>query len=509
MPVEPPSPVESDKSGVCHAPENRSVPHSRLAEATLSMSKLGTVSPIVISGLVRLVEFLLVSLAGTIIILAYLPVDLRASPEYWVAVPGVALMTIIIFQSFDLYHVGAFRTFTNQSIKVATGYALVFLTLFAIVFFLKLEGVFSRVVFGAWFVVGLALLLLERMLVSIAIRNFTRRGLLDRRTAIVGGGDEAARLIDAIASEPDSDIKICGVFDDRNETRSPDIIAGFPKLGSVDDLIAYARHTRVDLIIFSLPVTAEARILSMLRKLWVLPVDIRLAAHTQKLRFRPRNYSFIGSLPMFDMADNPVTDWNLIIKAIFDRVIGTVLLVTLAPLMLLIAIAVKLDSRGPVLFRQKRYGFNNQMVEVLKFRSMFVEQADPTAAMLVTKGDTRVTRVGRILRKASLDELPQLFNVVFGGELSLVGPRPHAVHAKAENRLYDEVVEGYYARHKVRPGITGWAQVNGWRGETDSLEKIQKRVQYDLYYIENWSVFFDLQILMLTPFALINSENAY
>jgi len=174
-----------------------------------------------------------------------------------------------------------------------------------------------------------------------------------------------------------------------------------------------------------------------------------------------------------------------------------------------VALAVKLDSRGPVLFRQKRYGFNNELIEVFKFRSMYVDQGDAGAAKLVTKDDPRVTRVGRIIRKTSLDELPQLFNVVFKGNLSLVGPRPHALQAKAANELYDQVVDGYFARHKVKPGITGWAQINGWRGETDTQEKIQRRVEHDLYYIENWSVLFDLQILAMTPFALLKTENAY
>jgi lipopolysaccharide/colanic/teichoic acid biosynthesis glycosyltransferase len=176
---------------------------------------------------------------------------------------------------------------------------------------------------------------------------------------------------------------------------------------------------------------------------------------------------------------------------------------------LAVAIAVKLDSRGPVLFRQKRYGFNNELIEVLKFRSMYVDQSDATASRLVTRDDPRVTRVGRFLRRSSLDELPQLFNVVFKGNLSLVGPRPHALQAKAENELYEQVVDGYFARHRVKPGITGWAQVNGWRGETDTHEKLQRRVEHDLHYIENWSVFLDLYILATTPFALVKSENAY
>jgi Undecaprenyl-phosphate glucose phosphotransferase len=250
-------------------------------------------------------------------------------------------------------------------------------------------------------------------------------------------------------------------------------------------------------------------VLQMLRKLWVLPVDIRLAAHTSKLRFRPRAYSYIGNVPVLDIYDRPIADWNFVLKALFDRVVGALMLLALSPVMALTALAVKLDSKGPVFFKQKRYGFNNELIEVFKFRSMYTDMSDANAAKLVTKDDPRVTRVGKFIRKTSLDELPQLFNVVFKGNLSLVGPRPHAVHAKAQNQLYDEVVDGYFARHRVKPGITGWAQVNGWRGETDTSEKIQRRVEHDLYYIENWSVFFDVYIIVKTPVSLLKTENAY
>ena len=183
-------------------------------------------------------------------------------------------------------------------------------------------------------------------------------------------------------------------------------------------------------------------------------------------------------------------------------------LLLLAPVMLAVAAAIKLDSHGPVLFRQKRHGFNNELIEIFKFRSMYVDRCDANAANLVTKGDSRVTAVGRFIRKTSLDELPQLFNVVTGS-LSLVGPRPHALQAKAAGRLYHAVVDGYFGRHKVKPGITGWAQIHGWRGETDTPEKIQKRVEHDIYYIENWSPLLDIYILFKTPFALLKSDNAY
>jgi exopolysaccharide biosynthesis polyprenyl glycosylphosphotransferase len=209
------------------------------------------------------------------------------------------------------------------------------------------------------------------------------------------------------------------------------------------------------------------------------------------------------------MADRPISDWNLVYKWVFDKVVAVVALILLSPVMVATAIAVRLESRGPVFFKQKRHGFNNQLIEMYKFRSMFTDMSDANAVKLVTKDDPRVTRVGRFIRKTSIDELPQLFNVL-KGELSIVGPRPHALQAKAENKLYYEAVEGYFARHKVKPGMTGWAQINGWRGETDTLEKIMQRVNHDLYYIENWSILLDLYICFMTPLSLLSKrQNAY
>jgi Undecaprenyl-phosphate glucose phosphotransferase len=316
--------------------------------------------------------------------------------------------------------------------------------------------------------------------------------------------------VQALKVQDDSDIHVLGVFDDRNDSRALETCAGSPKLGKVDDIVEFARRTRVDLVLFALPISAETRILDMLKKLWVLPVDIRLSAHTNKLRFRPRSYSYLGKIPTLDVFEAPITDWDLVMKWLFDRIIGGIILLLALPVMALVALAIRLDSPGPVLFRQKRFGFNNERIDVFKFRSLYHDQADPLAAKVVTKNDPRVTRVGRFIRKTSLDELPQLFNVVFKGNLSLVGPRPHAVQGKLQSRLFDEAVDGYFARHRVKPGITGWAQVNGWRGEIDNQEKIQKRVEFDLYYIENWSVLFDLFILLKTPLALLTrNENAY
>jgi Undecaprenyl-phosphate glucose phosphotransferase len=467
------------------------------------------ISPIVLAGAVRLAEFALVVLVGLVLYAVYLPADEGVLWRYVGAVCVIGTLSMLAFQTADIYQVQAFRGHEKQYMRLASAWSVVFLIVISGSFFAKAGEMYSRVWLGAYFVIGLAALIASRRALFLLVRKWTREGRLTRRTVIVGGGEIGAKVIEELRRQKDSGIEIIGLFDDRGDNRASAEAAGYRKLGSVDDLVEFGRRTRVDLVIFSLPIAAEERILQMLKKLWVLPLDIRLAAHTNKLRFRPRSYSYIGNVPVIDIFDRPIADWDVVMKWLFDKLVGSLLLLLALPLMAAIALAIKLDSRGPVLFRQKRYGFNNDLIEVYKFRSMYAEAADVTAAKLVTRDDPRVTRVGRFIRKASLDELPQLFNVVFKGNLSLVGPRPHAVNAKAEARLYDEAVDGYYARHRVKPGITGWAQINGWRGETDTHEKIQQRVEHDLYYIENWSVLFDLFIVAQTPFALLKTEHAY
>src|SRR5262245_37096697 len=466
-------------------------------------------SPIVVAGTVRMIEFALTVLIGLGVYVAYVVPIEGFEWRYAFATFGIAVLAMLAFQIADIYQVQAFRGYEKQYFRLASAWSVVFLIVIGVTFFAKLGDHYSRIWLGGFYVVGLAALLSFRRMLFLLVRQWTRQGRLDRRTVVVGADERGDALIRSLASQRDSDVRIIGVFDDRGDDRAPTTIADRAKLGTVDDLVEFARKTRIDLVIFALPISAEGRILHMLKKLWVLPVDIRLAAHSNKLRFRPRAYSYLGNVPMFDVFDKPITDWDVVMKWLFDKIVGGAILLAASPLMLLTAIAIKLDSRGPVFFKQKRYGFNNELIEVYKFRSMYVDQCDATASRLVSKGDPRVTRVGAFIRKTSIDELPQLINVVLKGNLSLVGPRPHAVHAKAENRLYDEAVDGYFARHRVKPGITGWAQINGWRGETDTQEKIQRRVECDLYYIENWSVLFDLYILLKTPLALLRTEHAY
>jgi len=467
-------------------------------------------SPIVIAGVVRLVDFALFSVIGVAIYFAYVVPLNGFNWDYVAAIFGMSAAAVICFQAADIYEVQVFRGQLRQMTRMISSWAFVFLLFIGASFFAKLGGEVSRLWLSSFFFIGLAALIVERLLLRGMVRRWARDGRLDRRTIIVGSDQNGEKLVEALNGQVDSDIEILGVFDDRNDSRALDTCAGAAKLGKIDDIVEFARRTRIDLVLFALPISAETRILDMLKKLWVLPVDIRLSAHTNLLRFRPRAYSYLGKVPTLDVFEAPITDWDLVMKWLFDHVVGAIVLLLAAPLMALVALAVKLDSPGPVLFRQKRFGFNNERIDVFKFRSLYHDQADPLASKVVTKNDSRVTRVGRFIRKSSLDELPQLFNVVFKSNLSLVGPRPHAVQGKLQSQLFDEAVDGYFARHRVKPGITGWAQINGWRGEIDNAEKIQKRVEFDLYYIENWSVLFDLYILLKTPLALISkNENAY
>ncbi|MEW9615762.1 undecaprenyl-phosphate glucose phosphotransferase [Shinella sp. S4-D37] len=493
-------PGESQDAGI-------TVELNPLARKIAAQFRVDTYSPSMIIGLLRLLEF------GALLALGYVIHALYVSdmgmPFFYLLVLGTgAGIGVLMLQLADAYQVPALRSPWRMTPRILTAWALAFGAMALMVFFFKSGDQYSRIWFASWFLAGSVYLVIERQVIAYSIRRWARNGTMERRAVIVGGGEPAKELIRTLEQQPENDIRICGIFDDRDERRSPAVIAGYPKLGNIAELVEFARLARIDMLIISLPLSAEARILALLKKLWILPVDIRLAAHSKGLRFRPRSYSQVGNLPMLDIFDKPIADWDNVAKRLFDIFFSIVALVLLWPVMLGAAIAVKLSSPGPIIFKQKRHGFNNEVIEVYKFRSMYTHLADPTAKAAVTKGDPRVTRVGRFLRKSSIDELPQFFNVL-KGDLSLVGPRPHAIQAQSNDRKYVDVIESYFARHRVKPGVTGWAQINGWRGEIDHDDKIRFRTEFDLYYIENWSLWLDLKILVLTPMRLLNTENAY
>ena len=321
-----------------------------------------------------------------------------------------------------------------------------------------------------------------------------------RRTVIIGTGPQAARLAEALRREP-AGLIVIGAVDERSgRGASP---PGIALLGGMAHLAAMIRRGEVDVAVIALPWSMEGRILALLDELSAFPVEVRLAPDMMAARLPPDERPVLPPL----LCARPLTGAGGAVKAVLDYVVATIALVILALPMGLIALAIRLDSPGPVLFRQRRIGFNDRPFEVFKFRTMFQDAADHDAARQELAGDQRVTRIGRFLRRASLDELPQILNVL-RGEMSLVGPRPHAPGTRAGGRRFDEVVANYAARHRVKPGLTGLAQVRGLRGPTPNEELLLKRVESDLEYIAHWSPWLDLLILLRTPLAVLRARNA-
>jgi Undecaprenyl-phosphate glucose phosphotransferase len=357
-----------------------------------------------------------------------------------------------------------------------------------------------------WFPLGFGTLLITRSGIEQAIRRLYLHGDFTRRLVIVGSGDRALALARHFHDHADGSVRLIGILQDEPVEASSEVSA-IPILGAVEDLAHIAQAYSIDAVAVALPWHAEDRLIAWVKQLRTLPVDVLLCPPRSADLRAKCGVSYLGGMPFLRVSEPPLSGWSYIAKAVEDRFLAIVLLVVFGPLMLSIALLIVLDSRGPILFRQKRYGFNNSIIEVLKFRTMMVNhgQADAVSVLQATRRDPRVTRVGRWLRRTSLDELPQLVNVL-RGDMSLVGPRPHAV---AHNEQYSRIIDAYLARHRVKPGITGWAQINGYRGETDTLEKMQNRVQCDLYYIEHWSLPFDLYILLKTIAVGFVHRNAY
>ncbi|SFN68965.1 Undecaprenyl-phosphate glucose phosphotransferase [Cohaesibacter marisflavi] len=467
-----------------------------------------TYAPGIVRGLFQLADFVVLALLG-IISTSMMGGAIVAGMSFPVllSVAG-AIMFSLFLLSVDGYSILDMNHLAPQIGRTIGAWTMV-IVLFLLIFYLSETPIdANRGWLGVWFISGIATVSVMRAVESLLVRIWQQDGRLERRAVIVGGGDPAAEIITSLETQENNDIRICGIFDDRDDERSPPIVAGYPKLGTVDDLVEFSRLCKIDMLIVTIPVSAEKRVLQMLHKLWILPLDIHLSAHMNKMQFRRRTYSYVGNLPTVPVFAKPIANWGGLLKRVSDVVIAGISIALLSPILIGTAIAIKLDSEGPIIFRQKRLGFNNEEVVIFKFRSLYHSQSDQNAQKSVTKNDSRVTKVGRFIRKTSIDELPQLFNVILGS-LSLVGPRPHVPRQQTNERLFEEVADGYMARHKVKPGITGWAQIHGWRGEIDDDEKLKQRVEHDIYYIENWSLALDLYILAVTPLKLFNQEGAY
>ncbi len=424
---------------------------------------------------------------------------------YWSAMGLAMLLTAIYMHFANTYSYGNIAAFSLQFGKVTVLWGAVFVTLMVLAYFARISDSYSRVWVITWFTFTLIAFGVLRIAVAFQVERWIRRGELDINIAVVGSGEFAARLVRNIETGRGNGYRIVGIYSD-SAAGGQAAIEGHPAGGTVDDLMRAMRTSRVDEIVLALPGHDTAQIRAITDRLRSVAANVKLCPEEISLELPNLGYGEVAGIPMLKLSERPLSGWRLFAKAIEDRTISALLLVAFAPVMLLVAAAIKLTSRGPVFFRQTRYGFNNNEFVVLKFRTMKEGESpsDPAVAQ-AQRDDPRVTAVGRMLRRTSLDELPQLFNVL-RGEMSLVGPRPHAV---AHNVEYSAAINEYLSRHRVKPGITGWAQVNGFRGETRTLDLMRQRVQYDLYYIEHWSVLFDLRILLMTLFVGFVHRNAY
>ncbi len=420
----------------------------------------------------------------------------------------VMTLTIVVFQ-FVGEITGMYRNWRGVSAdkEVACScltWSVTAPVMFGIVTLFKISPPNNAILFG-WLVATLFFMMLSRLGLR-AIQGVLRaRGYNTRGYAIVGINDLAIQLAKNIENSPEMGLNLIGFYDDRQKDRLPEIHPSIgARIGCVDTLVKQARAGEVNMIYITFPMRAEDRIRSVLDRLADSTASVYLVPDFFVFELLHSRWTDIGGLPAVSVFENPFYGVDGYVKRALDTVIAGLLLCVLALPMTLIAILVKVTSPGPIFFRQKRYGLDGREILVWKFRSMRVCE-NGTSVKQATRNDTRVTAVGRILRSTSLDELPQLFNVI-NGTMSLVGPRPHA---SAHNEQYRSQIHGYMLRHKVRPGITGLAQVNGYRGETDTLEKMERRVECDHRYIREWSLLMDIKILFRTIFVVFSKQNAY
>ena len=341
---------------------------------------------------------------------------------------------------------------------------------------------------------------------SLLVVRWSASGRMRRNVAVIGVSDLSRSLISGIQSAPNTDLHVAGIYDDTCPART--IHAGVPVLGRVSDLLEHGREDSFDTIVVAGSVQEAPHLQSVCSQLSSAIADVYLLTDVAGRNLGSPIFADITDRVVVMIRRRPLDDWQIIQKMLFDRVGSLLAIVALSPVLLTVALLVRLSGPGPIIFRQERVGFNNKTFICFKFRSMHYNRCDTSEIAQATRHDPRVTGIGRWLRKLSLDELPQLFNVL-RGDMSLVGPRPHAPATKAGDRYFQDVVTDYAVRHRVKPGITGWAQVNGWRGETQTVEQLQSRIDHDFHYIENWSMFFDLRILILTVLREFRSKTAY
>jgi putative colanic acid biosysnthesis UDP-glucose lipid carrier transferase len=408
-------------------------------------------------------------------------------------------------QMASLYRAWRASPMFGEAARVLVVWAAVVPIMLSLAFATKVSESFSRVTTLLWFLLAPSFIILSRSAIRAGLRQARRRGRNSRTVAIAGATSLGATLAERIAAMPWTGMHVVGFYDDRSADRLRTAPVSAQNVrGRLEELVDEARSGRVDQIYIALPLRAENRIKDLVQRLADTTAGVHVVADFFVFDLLHAQWSSVQGLPVVSIFESPFYGVNGWLKRLEDLGLGTLILLIIAVPMAFIALGVKLSSPGPVFFRQRRYGLKGEEIHVLKFRTMTVCE-DGDHVRQATRHDARITGFGAFLRRTSLDELPQFFHVITG-KMSIVGPRPHAV---AHNELYRRLIHGYMLRHRVKPGITGWAQVNGWRGETDTVEKMAMRVEHDLHYIRHWGLFFDLKIIWMTVFGTAARRNAY
>ncbi|MCE7917347.1 MAG: undecaprenyl-phosphate glucose phosphotransferase [Nitrosomonas sp. PRO5] len=456
-----------------------------------------------ISMIQRLVDPLLVLITGTVVYAIRFG-SFEIPEEYIVILIGICLICLAIFPFFDLYRPRRDESLWSEIQTLTKAWFIVYAVLVGIMFATKTSTEYSRVWIPGLMIGGLSSMTLFRLILRSSLRFLRRRGINTRNIVIAGAGELGREVAQRITASHWTGLKIIGFYDNAPQFQGQ-VIEGVPVRGGLPLLPQEATKLGVNQVWIALPLNQDAQVKSMVAQLNRLPVQITFVPDIYGVHLLNHSIGEIAGLPVIHIMETPLSGINGFIKELEDKILAISILLAASPLILLIILGVKLSSPGPVFYKQLRGGMHGERIWVWKFRTMKHHSEPPEKIFQAVPGDARITPFGAFLRRTSLDELPQFLNVL-KGDMSIVGPRPHAVE---HDHFYQQQIDTYILRHQVKPGLTGWAQVNGWRGETGEIRKMENRIRHDIYYINNWSLWFDLRIIVKTVFIILTGKNAH